>query len=255
MHCRYQTLWDIFLPAFCEGLTAAQRRNYNIARDPADRSRWKLGTPGILAALRAWPTWQHEEEQRQQQQQEQRNRSRQQANQIPLPNLASNGWLNSSRAVAETAAQRGLVFSEVTVDGMRFVGDTHARAKQEGWALLKKEEGSDVMWFFRIKDILQHTDWSGESRVMLYGSFHKSARAHDAGPLIDPALDSPIFKRSPSLRLDFGMQQMCLVPAERVAPVRIAVLPHLAPGRQAWLAALTRDPMQLCLAGGYPLPQ
>lgn len=124
-----------------------------------------------------------------------------------------------------------------------------------GWALLKREPGSDIMWFFHISQVLRHPDWNNEEHVLLYGTFHKCAAPGGAGPLVDPSLDSPIFKKTASWRPDAGNQRMCVISADRVAAVRLAVVPHMAPGKDTYYAALCREPANLYVSAGFALPQ
>lgn len=239
-------------------MTAKQLKALNINKDPAAEGRWKCSSGGILTALRGWPKWQAQKQkqlqERQQQQQQQRNRARQQAGGDPVAPTAGH-WFGSKTAIADTASRCPELLSEVVVDGMKFVGSNHRRHDEMGWAVLKREPGSDTMWFFHISMILRHSDWKKTKRVLLYGTFHKSAAPGGSGPLVDTNLDSPIFKSATAARQDAGNQRMCVTDCDRVAAVRLAVVPHMAPRLQQYSAALCKEPDSLYMTAGFALPQ
>lgn len=75
--------------------------------------------------------------------------------------------------------------------------------------------------------------------------------------MVDPNLVSPIFKSTSSARDDAGNQSMCIIDCDRVAAVRLAVVPHMAPGmqQQKYMVALCPQPDSLYTAAGFALPQ
>jgi len=273
--CRYRAAWESFISSWYSILPAQRRQQYNLSRR-ADGSI-AISAAGLLKALTdgAWTQWaaQQEHAARQRLQEEQQQQQQQQQQQCGGEPGSSRGSSSSSSSSLSAAQEQLLeamqqskaaiwakqcqhkVHDEVVVNGVSFVGVQHRRHKERGWAVLRKEPGSNSMWFVEVLSCVSQPDDlspDGDEHVIVLCHLHESKPADSSRP--GPKVDADgliIFPKAPFSAAGYSI---VAVPAEQLVPIRLTVVEHMNSNRYpATWVALKRIPyVDFVRAAGFP---